>query len=69
MSVESLTRTLGAPLPEEFGSLSEAELTELDRLLRDAQTRRAKRLAGAIDSSMDLVPRLLRPAVKKALGL
>ncbi|MFI5776300.1 hypothetical protein [Nocardia sp. NPDC051570] len=69
MSAELLTRTLGAPLPEEFTRLSDAELGELDRLLREAQIRRAKRLAAALDSSMDFIPRLMRPAVKKALGL
>ncbi|MCM6772336.1 hypothetical protein NDR87_01390 [Nocardia sp. CDC159] len=69
MSAESLTRTLGSPLPEEFTRLSDARLGELDRLLREAQARRAKRLATAIDSSFDVIPRLMRPAVKKALGL
>ncbi|MBF6331286.1 hypothetical protein [Nocardia transvalensis] len=69
MSAEVLARTLGAALPPEFATLSDAELAELDRLLRAAQARRSNNLAGAIDSSMDFIPRLMRPAVKKALGL
>ncbi|MGV9677858.1 hypothetical protein ACWDSJ_21485 [Nocardia sp. NPDC003482] len=69
MSAHPLTDTLGAPLPEEFTRLSDTELGELDRLLRAARTRRAKHLAEAVDSSMRYVPRLLRPTLRKALGL
>ncbi|WP_067693489.1 hypothetical protein [Nocardia jejuensis] len=68
-AARQLSTTLGAPLPEAFARLSDAEHTELDRLLRSAMTRRAENLDAAIGSSLDFVPRLMRPAVKKALGL
>ncbi|WP_069160885.1 hypothetical protein [Nocardia altamirensis] len=64
-----LIRTLGAPLPDEFDRLSAADLAELDRLLRAAQTARGQRLGAAVESSLQLIPRLMRPTVKKALGL
>ncbi|AFU01916.1 MULTISPECIES: hypothetical protein [Nocardia] len=64
-----LTQTLGAPLPDEFGRLTEADLAELDRLLRTAVSARGERLGAAVESSLQLIPRLMRPAVKKALGL
>ncbi|KZM72552.1 hypothetical protein [Nocardia terpenica] len=69
MSAEQLARTLRAPLPDAFTELTGAELAELDRLLRAAHTERAETLAAAVDSSLELIPRLMRPAVKKALGL
>ncbi|WP_225730101.1 MULTISPECIES: hypothetical protein [unclassified Nocardia] len=68
-AAELLSRTLSAPLPAEFDRLSEAELAQLDRLLRAAEQRRADRLGAAIDSGLRLIPRLMRPAVKRALGL
>ncbi|MFI9508516.1 hypothetical protein [Nocardia sp. NPDC052566] len=68
-AARQLTATLDAPLPDEFDRLSEAELAELDRLLRTAREQRAQELGAAIDSSLQLVPRLMRPAVKKVLGL
>ncbi|MFX0576362.1 hypothetical protein [Nocardia nepalensis] len=68
-AASTLTRTLGAALPDEFGRLTDAELAELDRLLGAALTGRAERLDAATESSLQLIPRLMRPAVKKALGL
>ncbi|MEU0539777.1 hypothetical protein [Nocardia sp. NPDC005978] len=65
----TLATTLQAPLPEAFGQLTDTDLTELDRLLTTALTRRATTLDTAIANSLDFVPRLMRPAVKKALGL
>lgn len=65
----TLSRTLGAPLPEEFTALPEADLAALDRLLRTALDARADRLGTAVESSLGLIPRLMRPAVKKVLGL
>ncbi|WP_067820823.1 hypothetical protein [Nocardia inohanensis] len=64
-----LADTLGAPLPAAFDRLSDADHTELERLLTTALTRRGESLDNAIGNSLDIVPRLMRPAVKKALGL
>ncbi|MEV6280062.1 hypothetical protein [Nocardia sp. NPDC051832] len=68
-AAQTLSKTLGAPLPEEFDRLTDADLTALDGLLREALTGRAQRLESATEASLQLIPRLLRPAVKKVLGL
>ncbi|MFE5286144.1 hypothetical protein ACFRAQ_14370 [Nocardia sp. NPDC056611] len=61
--------TLRAPLPAAFDQLPDSDLAELHRLLEAAKTHRRDTLDAALGSSLDFVPRLLRPAVKKALGL
>ena len=66
---EELSRTLRAPLPDGFASLPTARLQELNRLLETALARRAQTLGESINASLDHTPRLLRPAVRKALGL
>ncbi|MGB9223106.1 hypothetical protein [Mycobacterium sp.] len=66
---EELSRTLGAPLPDGFASLPTAQLVELNRLLDTTLARRAQTLGESINASLDHTPRLLRPAVRKALGL
>ncbi|MBF6241203.1 hypothetical protein IU474_29580 [Nocardia otitidiscaviarum] len=68
-AARQLGDALRAPLPAAFERLTDSELTELDRLLHDALRRHAANLDAAIDTSLDYVPRLMRPAVKKALGL
>ncbi|MFC9436302.1 hypothetical protein [Nocardia sp. NPDC057030] len=68
-AAQPLIRTLGAPLPDEFDRLTDSDLAELDRLLRHAVTARGERLGAAVESSLQLIPRLLRPTVKRALGL
>ncbi|WP_067537311.1 hypothetical protein [Nocardia crassostreae] len=68
-AARQLTTTLQAPLPDAFDRLTDADLRELDRLLQVALARRADNLDAAIGTSLDFVPRLMRPAVKKALGL
>ncbi|MFI1919213.1 hypothetical protein [Nocardia sp. NPDC020380] len=68
-AARQLSDTLRAPLPAAFEQLTDADLTELDRLLHDAMDRRRDTLDAALSSSLDFVPRLMRPAVKKALGL
>ena len=65
----NLARTLQAPLPDEFDSLPESALTELEVLLRNALAHRSRALDEGIHASLEHTPRLLRPAVKKALGL
>ncbi|WP_194818553.1 hypothetical protein [Nocardia sp. XZ_19_385] len=68
-AAQTLAKTLGAPLPEEFDQLTEADLAALDGLLRSALAGRAARLESATETSLQLIPRLMRPAVKKVLGL
>ncbi|UGT43566.1 hypothetical protein LTV02_09370 [Nocardia yamanashiensis] len=64
-----LATTLRAPLPQAFEQLTDADHTELERLLTTALQQRGHTLDTAIGNSLDIVPRLMRPAVKKALGL
>lgn len=68
-AAKALIRTLGAALPDEFDRLTDSDLAELDRLLRNAVTARGERLGAAVESSLQLIPRLMRPTVKRALGL
>ncbi|MBF6517016.1 hypothetical protein IU421_22425 [Nocardia cyriacigeorgica] len=68
-AAETQSRTLGAPLPPEFAALGDDQLAELDRMLHAASHRRSQLMRDAFDSGMRLIPRLMRPAVKKALGL
>lgn len=68
-AARQLSATLQAPLPAAFDQLGDTELTELDRLLNTALRQRAANLDAAVNTSLDFVPRLMRPAVKKALGL
>ncbi|QLY28539.1 hypothetical protein [Nocardia huaxiensis] len=68
-AARQLASTLQAPLPDAFHRLPDPDLTELDRLLKTAQRQRGDNLDAAIETSLDFVPRLMRPAVKKALGL
>ncbi|WP_040807451.1 hypothetical protein [Nocardia concava] len=64
-----LSDTLRAALPAAFDQLTDPDLAELDRLLTQALERRGQTLDAAIGDSLDIVPRLMRPAIKKALGL
>ncbi|TLF77502.1 hypothetical protein [Nocardia cyriacigeorgica] len=68
-AAETLSRTLGAALPPEFAALGDEQLAELDRMLHAASDRRSQQMREAFDSGLRLIPRLMRPAVKKALGL
>ncbi|MFE3187406.1 hypothetical protein ACFXHA_00270 [Nocardia sp. NPDC059240] len=68
-AARQLSDTLRAPLPDAFDQLTDTDLADLDRLLKAAIARRGDNLDTAIGNSLDIVPRLMRPAVKKALGL
>ncbi|WP_280232823.1 hypothetical protein [Nocardia cyriacigeorgica] len=68
-AADTVSRTLGAPLPAAFADLTDEQLTELDHLLHGASARRAGQMREAFESGLGLIPRLMRPAVKKALGL
>jgi hypothetical protein len=68
-AAQQLSGTLRAALPAEFESLSDTDLSRLDTILKAAAAGRAAALGTAIGGSLDYIPRLMRPAVKKALGL
>ncbi|MGV9667405.1 hypothetical protein ACWDUL_05880 [Nocardia niigatensis] len=68
-AARQLSHTLRAPLPAAFDQLDDTDLAELEHHLQATMTRRREALDAAIGSSLDFVPRLMRPAIKKALGL
>ncbi|MFE3445618.1 hypothetical protein ACFXNW_21515 [Nocardia sp. NPDC059180] len=68
-AADTLSRTLGAPLPAAFADLTDAQLAQLEQMLHDASARRADQMSEAFESGLRLIPRLMRPAVRKALGL
>jgi hypothetical protein len=65
----ALAATLKAPIPPEFSALGEGDLAALDATLHAAAAHRSTQLNDAITASLKHLPALLRPAVKKALGL
>lgn len=67
--MQSLARTLQSPVPGEFASLGADDLRLLDGAVAAAAHARSRALTEAIESSLRHLPALLRPAVKKVLGL
>lgn len=65
----ALAATLGAPLPKDFAALTDEQLATLDSLLQRAAQRRADELTTGIAQSLQHVPAVVRPAVRKLLGL
>ena len=68
-AAEALMRALDAPIPPDFERLSDEHLTALASTLVAASEHRTEALSTAITASLRHIPALLRPAVKKALGL
>lgn len=66
---DRLAAVLQDALPEEFLELGEDQLAVLERLVAAAVDHRAAAFDTAIADSLNHLPRLLRPAVRKALGL
>ncbi|MBJ8339014.1 hypothetical protein JGU71_08970 [Antrihabitans sp. YC3-6] len=66
---QALARTLQAPLPPGFDTVDDADLARLHGFLTKAVEHRSTSLDDAITGSLKHTPRLMRPAVKKALGL
>lgn len=64
-----LAAELGAAPPAAFGELDDEALARFAELIRRAKDRRAAEILGAIDASLAMVPRLLRPPVRKVLGV
>jgi hypothetical protein len=64
-----LERALGASVPAAFTALGAADAEHLTAAIRAAQTRQATQLEGAVTDALNHVPRPLRGAVRKAVGL
>lgn len=58
---------LGGSVPDGLGALSEDELDALAGVLRVAKRRQSQELEAAVEAALDIVPRLLRGAVRKIL--
>jgi len=68
MTDRSLAAQLG-DLPPGIEALDEEHKDGLARALRNARHRQAAALKKAGDESLRFIPALLRPAIKKAVGL
>lgn len=62
-----IERLLGGPLTPGLDALDEADLEALARAISEAARHQQSALAAAIDSGLDIVPRVLRGTVRKAL--
>lgn len=58
---------LGGNVPGGLGTLSEDELHAFAGVLRVAKRRQSRELEAAVEAALDIVPRLLRGAVRKIL--
>jgi hypothetical protein len=68
MSDRTLAGQLGS-LPEGIDALAEEDKQDLADALHEARRRQAAVLAKAGDDALRYVPALLRPAIRKAVGL
>lgn len=59
---------MGSPLPQPPAGLPERDAARLLELLEAARTEQRREAARAFDAALRHVPRLLRPAFKRALG-
>lgn len=69
MAEPTLTEQLGAAPPTGVAALDPVHQRDLADALRSARRRQAAALAKAGDDALKFVPTLLRPAVRKAVGL
>ena len=65
---DPLAAALGRTPPAGLAGLSPAERADLAAAVRDAQRSQVRALAGALDASLKIVPRPLRPVLKKVLA-
>ena len=63
-----LAAALGAPPPAGLEELSDDDLRVLAGLVARARRRQAAALEAAADDAFDHIPRLLRGAVRRAVG-
>lgn len=67
--MDELRRQFRAPLPASVAALSDADAADLASALRDARRRQTRQLMAATEESLSQVPRLIRPLVRKVIGL
>ncbi|MGX7828787.1 hypothetical protein ACTG9Q_27210 [Actinokineospora sp. 24-640] len=64
-----LRRQFRAPLPDSVEALPAEAADDLAAALREARRRQTEHLVAATEESLSQVPRLIRPLVRKVLGL
>ncbi|WP_312880510.1 hypothetical protein [Actinokineospora xionganensis] len=67
--VAELRAQFRSELPARVEALDAEALGDLTAALRDARRRQRESLAKAADDSLKQVPRLVRPLVRKVIGL
>lgn len=65
----ALRGALGGVEPRGFGDVDDERLAELAAALRRVKQHQREELDRAVTESLELIPRVLRPAVRRALGL
>lgn len=68
-AVAELRAQFRSELPARVETLDAEALGDLTAALRDARRRQRETLAKAADESLKQVPRLVRPLVRKVIGL
>lgn len=67
-SLDALEAELGAPPPDSFRALPQADIDRIQSLLAEARANQDAVLSSAADAALAGVPRLLRRPVEKILG-
>ncbi|MGW5051762.1 hypothetical protein [Actinokineospora sp. NPDC004072] len=67
--MDELRRQFRGRLPASVEALPAAAAADLAAALRAARVRQTEHLAAATEESLSQVPRLIRPLVRKVLGL
>ncbi|GLZ36840.1 hypothetical protein [Actinokineospora sp. NBRC 105648] len=68
-AVAELRRQFRGPLPAGVEALDAESARDLAGALRSARRRQGEHLVAATDESLRQLPRLLRPLVRKVIGL
>ena len=67
--VTILAAELGAAVPDAFAALDDDALARFTATIREAKQRRDAEISDAIDSSLRMLPPMLRPPVRRILGV
>jgi len=65
--LQALERELGGRPPDGLSVLSDADLRAFAELLHEARKRQSAALESAVEESLEIVPRMVRGPVRKAL--